>query len=77
MKLTIKYFGLIAEVTHCNEEQFEIIGETVSAIKAVLFQKYPNLKQKNFQIVQNNELVNDNTKITGAEIALLPPFAGG
>jgi len=77
MKLTIKYFGLIAEATHCVEEQLEFEGATISDLKEVLFQKYLNLKQKDFQIAQDNEIVENETKITGLEIALLPPFAGG
>jgi len=77
MIVTIKYFGLIAEITKCSEEQMEFSGKTVLELKEQLFQKYPILKHKNFQIAQNNELVENETEITGIEIALLPPFAGG
>jgi len=77
MKLTIKYFGLIAEITKSNKEQFEFEGNSVSELIEKLEQKYPALKQKEFQVAQNQELVDNNTIISEKEIALLPPFAGG
>ena len=77
MILTIRYFGLLTEVTKCNEEEFEFFGKNISDLKEVLFQKYETLKEKDFQIAQNNELAENETEITGIEIALLPPFAGG
>ena len=77
MKLTIKYFGLLAEVTQCHEEQFEFSGAKVSDLKVALFQKYNTLKNKDFQVAQNQVLVTNETEITATEIALLPPFAGG
>jgi len=77
MKLNIKYFGLLAEVTQCNEEQFEFSGSNVSELREALFQKYESLTKKNFQIAQDQVLISNETKITETEIALLPPFAGG
>ena len=77
MILNIKYFGLLAEVTQCNEEQFEFSGSNVSELREALFQKYEMLIQKDFQIAQDQVLISDETKITETKIALLPPFAGG
>lgn len=77
MMLTIKYFGLLAEVTGCNSEEINFSGTTVSDVKEVLFQKYETLRNKDFQVAQNNELTNDKTEVNTSEIALLPPFAGG
>jgi len=77
MKLTIKYFGLLAEITQCNEEEIEFSGGVISDLKDVLFQKYEALKIKDFQVAQNNELTSNKTNVTASEIALLPPFAGG
>ena len=39
--------------------------------------KYPDFKNKDFRIAQNQELVADTALLTGQEIAVLPPFAGG
>ena len=77
MKLTIKYFGLLAEITQCNEEQFEFFGTDVSALKEALYTKYILLNGKDFQVAQGQVLVNNDTLINEKEIALLPPFAGG
>ena len=77
MILTIKYFGLLAEVTQCNEEQFDFSGSNVSELREALYQKYEMLTLKDFQVAQNQTLVTNETEITKTEIALLPPFAGG
>jgi len=77
MHITIKYFGQIAEVTQIEEESLEFSGKVVSELIDTLYLKYNGLKTKDFQVAQNQELVDLTTKLTGAEIALLPPFAGG
>lgn len=77
MMITIRYFGLLTEVTGCTSEKINFYGTTIFDVKEVLFQKYKTLKNKDFQVAQNNELNTDKTKITSTEIALLPPFAGG
>ena len=77
MQLQIKYFGLLAEVTNCHEESLEFSKLTISELLEYLFVKYPGLKQKEFKVALNREIVNQETKITAPEIALLPPFSGG
>ena len=77
MHITIKYFGQIAEVTQKEEESLEFSGQLISELLNMLYSKYKALKNKDFQVAQNQELVSVETKITGTEIALLPPFAGG
>ncbi|GAL71552.1 MoaD/ThiS family protein [Jejuia pallidilutea] len=77
MLITIKYFGQIAEVTQKDEEQIETSKGSILELLSTLNAKYSDLKHKEFQIAQNQELVNLETKLTGAEIALLPPFSGG
>ena len=77
MHITIKYFGQIAEITKTEEESFEFSGSLISELIETLYSKYSGLKTKDFQVAQNQELVSIETQVTGAEIALLPPFAGG
>lgn len=77
MQLTIKYFGLIAEITQCEEESISFSGKFISDLVPILYDKYPNLKEKDFQVAQGQELVPVETEVSGKEIALLPPFAGG
>lgn len=77
MKLTIKYFGLLAEITQCNEEQIEFSGMRINELLETVYLKHPKLKEKDFQVAQNNEIASKDTTVTQTEIALLPPFAGG
>ncbi len=77
MRLTIKYFGLLAEVTQCSEEQIEFSGTFINDLLETIYLKHPKLKEKDFQVAQNNEIVSKDIMITQTEIALLPPFAGG
>ena len=77
MQITIKYFGQLIEVTHLEEESLEFSGTYIHELLDILYRKYSTLKTKNFQVAQNQELVLLETEITGQDIALLPPFAGG
>ena len=77
MTLNIKYFGLIAEITNCNEETLDFSEGSGSCLLELLFQKYPALVGIDFQIAQDHKIISKNTMITGAELALLPHFSGG
>ena len=77
MNITIKYFGQIAEVTELTNETISFSSHLVSDLITYLYTKYPELKNRCFKIAQNQELVSEETKLTGDDIALLPPFAGG
>ena len=77
MKLNIKYFGLLAEVTKCSGETLEFSKTSILDLLEVIFQKYPDLKTKDFRVAQNHEIVAEETLVTGSDIALLPPFSGG
>ena len=77
MILKIKYFGLLAEITKCNEEPLDFSDKTIGELLKVLNEKYPNLKNKDFEVAHNNEIVSKETTVSEAEIALLPPFSGG
>jgi len=77
MKLNIKYFGLLAEVTQCDSETITFSKSSVSELLNILFEKYPRLKDKDFKVAQNNEIISIDTLINSNEIALLPPFSGG
>ncbi|NAS32064.1 MoaD/ThiS family protein [Flavobacteriaceae bacterium R38] len=78
MSLTIKYFGMLAEVTKCNEELIEVNECTIKELTSKLLEYHPDLKSKNFKVAVNQSLVDEDILITSKdEIALLPPFAGG
>lgn len=77
MNISIKYFGLIAEITQCNQEYIDFSEGSLNELLAELYTKYPRLKEKNFQVAQDQELITNETLLNGEELALLPPFAGG
>lgn len=77
MKIEVKYFGMLAEITGCTTEQLVIVSKGIAGLKKELLNKYPDFINKDFRIAQNQELVTDAALLTGEEIAVLPPFAGG
>lgn len=77
MLIKIKYFGMLTEVTNCQEEMVDFSGSVVSELVENLYVKYPSLKNKEFQVAQNQELVPVEAKLVSNEIVLLPPFSGG
>jgi len=77
MNLKIRYFGLLAEITNCSEETVSLSKGSVSDLLEFLFEKYPELKEKDFQVAQDLEIVSKDSLLLESEIALLPPFSGG
>lgn len=77
MKLNVKYFGMLSEVTTCNEEDITFNGGTIADLLELLFNRYPSLKGKTFRVAQNNTLSPNECEISANKIALLPSFAGG
>ncbi len=77
MKVEIKYFGMLAEITGCSTERFTVVDLKMAGLKKELLKKYPDFANTDFRMAQNKELVTDTTLLTGKEIAVLPPFAGG
>lgn len=79
MKLNIIYLGKISEITEVSNEVLEWV-ESVSVQDVIdkLTLKYPLLAFESFQISVNRNLVEFSHRLTDdAELALLPPFAGG
>ena len=78
MKADVKYFGMIAELIDKSAELIEVEVSEKNDLRSYFELKYPGLKEMNFKIAVNKELVNNVTELEeGSEIALLPPFAGG
>lgn len=80
MEITVKYFGIIADITQKKEEVF-FIENGVNALKNIKSKieiKHPKILVINYSIAVNKKfLQNDILLENGDEIALLPPFAGG
>jgi len=77
--ITVKYFGVIAEITQKDQEVIKLQeDQKTQDLQKKLLGQYPNLKDSVFQIALNQQLTNSNKTLQHLdEIALLPPFAGG
>ena len=80
MIITVKYFGLVADITLKKEEQlfFESEAKTLKQLQTKLEAQYPELKKTTYSFALNQLLSQSNEALkNNDEIALLPPFAGG
>lgn len=81
MIVTVKYFGMVADVTQKNEEQFQLSSSTLSmlySLKSKIEEQYLELKNITYSFAVNQSIVNEDMALNHQdEIALLPPFAGG
>jgi molybdopterin synthase sulfur carrier subunit len=76
-KLTVKAFGMIAEKLPEQEFYFPQKQDTEELLNS-LYDKYPDLRNMDFSLAVNQQLIQQNTPLEGnEEIALLPPFSGG
>ena len=77
MRLQIKYFGMLTEITKCTEETLLFSGMTVEELLTQLKEIHPALNNKDFKVAVNHEIVDNAVQIEHSEIALLSPFSGG
>jgi molybdopterin converting factor small subunit len=79
MKIELKYFGKIVDITGVNEEEWECTTpKTLQEIKEDLIAKFPALQQEVYKFAVNLRLENlDYMVKESCEIAVLPPFSGG
>ncbi|MBL6445293.1 MoaD/ThiS family protein [Fulvivirga sp. 29W222] len=80
MEVEILAFGITRDIV--GGSTFKIFLEreaTVSALKELLYQKYPKMKQlRSLMIAVDNEYVDEGLELKGQEeIALIPPVSGG
>jgi molybdopterin synthase sulfur carrier subunit len=79
MPIHILYFGMLAECTGQHMEIWDLDEKiTVQELTQALLEKYPVLRDRKFRVAVNQQLADTQTPVLpGAEVALLPPFAGG
>lgn len=80
MTITIKYFGLLVDITQKKEEEFSMKENkiAVSFLKSKIETVYEELKNTNYSIAVNQSISSLDCNIKDQDvIALLPPFAGG
>lgn len=80
MAVTIKYFGLLVDVTQKKEEQFllDVNKTTVADLKSKIETIYTDLQKANYSIAVNQSMSRLDVLLKDQDvIAFLPPFAGG
>ncbi len=75
---TIKYFGVVAEVTEKDQEELDIADDmSVQAVIDACLQRYPRLQTTSFKVAHNQKITDSGSIEPNDELALLPPFSGG
>lgn len=80
MTITLKYFGLLVDITQKKEEIFTMEENMVSVsfLKSKMEAEYEELKNTNYSIAVNQSISSLDNNIKDQDIvAFLPPFAGG
>jgi len=80
MIITLKYFGLLVDITQKKEAVFRLEESKVSVsfLKSKMETTYPELKNANYSIAVNQAMASLDYNIKDQDvIAFLPPFAGG
>ena len=77
MQINVLFFGILSEVCGSSTLQIKDI-ENIRQLKSHLWKTYPEMKEMDFRIAINKEIVDGKIDFKdGDEIALMPPFAGG
>ena len=80
MEITVKYFGIIADITQKKEEVIFVDDETntLKKMQLKLEISYPKILVINYSIALNQKFLQNDISLKNNDIiALLPPFAGG
>ena len=80
MEITVKYFGIIADITQKKEEVIFVDDETntLKKMQLKLEINYPKILVINYSIALNKKFLQNDISLKNNDIiALLPPFAGG
>jgi sulfur-carrier protein len=78
MKISIKYFGMLAEAAGRNEETVEVAeGISAEELKNRQIETYQIPDAESVQVAVNHNLNSEVELTEGDEVAFLPPFAGG
>ena len=78
MKVSVKYFGIIAETAGKKGEILDVTqGMSASELKAGQIKTYQILEAESVQLAVNQNLNTEVELKEGDEVAFLPPFAGG
>jgi molybdopterin converting factor subunit 1 len=78
MKVTVKYFGMLAETAGKKEETLNVAeGISAKELKDLQITTYLIPDAESVQLAVNQDLITEVELKEGDEVAFLPPFAGG
>lgn len=79
MKINLKYFGMVSEITETSEELLNIDNNfSTKDLCLLLNEKYSNLNVVDYRLAINESLINNTIQLTENDtVAILPPFSGG
>ena len=80
MEITLKYFGIIADITGKKEEVvfIEKKSNTLKKLQSKIEVKYPKILVINYSMAVNEKFLQNDIELKNKDIvAFLPPFAGG
>ncbi|HMS33220.1 MAG TPA: MoaD/ThiS family protein [Ignavibacteria bacterium] len=77
MKIKLKFFGIISDITG-TEELICAEAYDTDNLAGEYKIKYPEINNLSYRIAVNHMIINSNTRLNdGDEVAFLPPFSGG
>lgn len=77
MKINVKIFGQLAEITGKDKMSFNDIQDT-DQLMDHLQSLYPVLRDTRFACAVDMRIISSNTRLNNnSTVALLPPFSGG
>lgn len=75
--MKIRAFGILEETLGSKEIELKEISDTNELLER-LNQHFPALRNMQFNLAVNRQIVRNNTLLNeSSEIALLPPYSGG
>lgn len=77
MKQKIRLFGALTDVAGTDRLEIEPLPDTASLLELLLLH-YPELRNYQFVVAVDNNIISENELLTEAScVSLLPPFSGG
>ncbi|WP_287961399.1 MoaD/ThiS family protein [Acidiplasma sp.] len=78
MKINVRYFASIRDITGRDEECIEINSDDINELKTILFKKYPELlDRRQIFFAINEEYYNGQRLKDSDNIAVFPQVSGG
>ena len=80
MKIRLLFFAALRERLGRDEEEFDCPGASIASLRTALAERYPELASllPRVAIAVDEQYAGDETPLReGAEVALIPPIAGG